>query len=339
MSDRGREVVGSRSPGPRWKPAASIIAVAGIALIALIVLVVVPSLGRGAAPSDGGAAEPATPSEYVEGYLRALADGDADAAVEYVSTAVYGDDLLTDEMLAASLERGVIADIEIERAGPQSDYGDVVVSASFSIGGAKVDRDFEVFVDGEEMTIQDGIEGFDSRAFAGMRLSINGFEAPQKVGLFPGTYDFALANPYFVIDGEPTVVLGHPDDGDALLSLRAVISEVGASTYRSLVIASLQECEAMKTLMTPCGDDVADLGKNDPTAVDGTVTREIPLESESKLLAVTVLIDGTVARWESSIGMTTTFESASGSKYLAFGAALKTPKVDFAAETPTVVWE
>jgi hypothetical protein len=118
-----------------------------------------------------------------------------------------------------------------------------------------------------------------------------------------------------------------------------VLTDAATATYRSLVAASLQECEAMKTLTTPCGDDVIDSGENGPTPVDGTVTRELPLESESKLAAVTVVTDGTVARWESSVGMSTTFESPSGSRYLAMGAALKTPKVDFAAETPQVVWE
>ena len=339
MSDRGREVVGSRSPGPRWTPAASIIAVAGIALIALIVLVVVPSLGRGAAPSDGGAAETATPSEYVERYLHALADGDADAALEYVALGLADGETLNDEMLAASLERGPITGIDVGEAEEIAD-DEVAVPVSFRIGDTAVSQDIAVSIGlSGDLAILSGTQTIPTDEFAGMGLTVNGIPVEGELTLFPGTYEFAVANTNFTIErGEPVVVAGG-HESDRYEGLRPVLTDAATATYRSLVAASLQECAAMKTLTTPCGDDVIDSGENGPTPVDGTVTRELPLESESKLAAVTVVTDGTVARWESSVGMSTTFESPSGSRYLAMGAALKTPKVDFAAETPQVVWE
>ncbi|MGN7966165.1 hypothetical protein ACTJKK_08825 [Microbacterium sp. 22179] len=321
-----------------WTTTATIVAVVA-ALVVVVVAFMSPALSGGGPGTSEQSDETASPSEFVDGYLHALADGDADAALEYVALGLAEGETLNDEMLAASLERGPITDIDVGEAEEIAD-DEVAVPVSFRIGDTAVSQDIAVSIGlSGDLAILSGTQTIPTDEFAGMGLTVNGIPVEGELTLFPGTYEFAVANTNFTIErGEPVVVAsGH--ESDRYEGLRPVLTDAATATYRSLVAASLQECAAMKTLTTPCGDDVIDSGENGPTPVDGTVTRELPLESESKLAAVTVVTDGTVARWESSVGMSTTFESPSGSRYLATGAALKTPKVDFAAETPQVVWE
>lgn len=321
-----------------WTTTATIVAVV-VALVVVVVAFMIPALSGGGPGASEETDEAASPSDFVERYLHALADGDADAALDYVALGLAEGETLNDEMLAASLERGPITDIDVGEAEEIAD-DEVEVPVSFRIGDTAVSQDIAVSIGlSGDLAILSGTQTIPTDEFAGMGLTVNGIPVEGELTLFPGTYEFAVANTNFTIErGEPVVVAsGH--ESDRYEGLRPVLTDAATATYRSLVAASLQECEAMKTLTTPCGDDVIDSGENGPTPVDGTVTRELPLESESKLAAVTVVTDGTVARWESSVGMSTTFESPSGSKYLAMGAALKTPKVDFAAEAPTVVWE
>lgn len=321
-----------------WTTTATIVAVV-VALVVVVVAFMIPALSGGGPGASEETDEAASPSEFVERYLHALADGDADAALDYVALGLAEGETLNDEMLAASLERGPITDIDVGEAEEIAD-DEVEVPVSFRIGDTAVSQDIAVSIGlSGDLAILSGTQTIPTDEFAGMGLTVNGIPVEGELTLFPGTYEFAVANTNFTIErGEPVVVAsGH--ESDRYEGLRPVLTDAATATYRSLVVASLQECAAMKTLTTPCGDDVIDSGENGPTPVDGTVTRELPLESESKLAAVTVVTDGTVARWESSVGMSTTFESPSGSRYLAMGAALKTPKVDFAAETPQVVWE
>lgn len=321
-----------------WTTTATIVAVV-VALVVVVVAFMILALSGGGPGASEQSDETASPSEFVERYLHALADGDADAALDYVALGLAEGETLNDEMLAASLERGPITDIDVGEAEEIAD-DEVAVPVSFRIGDTAVSQDIAVSIGlSGDLVILSGTQTIPTDAFAGMGLTVNGIPVEGELTLFPGTYEFAVANTNFTIErGEPVVVAGG-HESDRYEGLRPVLTDAATATYRSLVMASLQECATMKTLTTPCGADVSDLGANGPTPVDGTVTRELRLESASKLDSVAIIFEGTVAKWESSVGLSATFESPSGSKYLATGAALKTPKVDFAAETPKVVWE
>ena len=321
-----------------WTTTATIVAVV-VALVVVVVTFMIPALSGGGPGASEETDEAASPSEFVERYLHALADGDADAAIEYVALGLADGETLNDEMLAASLERGPITDIDVGEAEEMTD-DEVTVPVSFRIGDTAVSQDIAVSIGlSGDLAILSGTQTIPTDEFAGMGLTVNGIPVEGELTLFPGVYEFAVSNSNFGVERQGPVVLTGVDEPDQFDGIRPVLTDAATATYRSLVTASLQECATMKTLTTPCGADVSDLGTNGPTPVDGTVTRELRLESASKLDSVAIIFDGTVAKWESSVGLSTTFESPSGSKYLATGAALKTPKVDFAAETPQVVWE
>jgi hypothetical protein len=334
-----------------------IIAGVVVVLLVLAAIIVIPLISRGSAGSggggsdDGGSAADAasTPAEYVEEYLTAVAEGDAETALEYVDAASYNDDLLTDDVLQASLELGAIDDIEVGKAKkPKDEYDPHKVPVTFTVGGEEVSTEYEVYVssyDGE-MTMYDGFVSISTYGFEGMGLTANGVEVPEETTVvFPGTYELALGIEGFTIDGGTTFVLAKDDDADALYDARPVLSEDGVAKYRELVSASLRECLAMKTLSTPCGMDVSQHQQDGYTPIDGTVTRTLTAEGESALAALhgEVSDRAVVSSFEAfNTDISLEAQNASGSRAsftVLFGAGLLTPKVDFAAEELAVVWE
>ncbi|MFB7249934.1 hypothetical protein [Microbacterium sp. NPDC056234] len=313
--------------------------IGGAAAVVLIIAaaIIVPAVLRGPA---------ITASDVVESYLTALADGDAEAALEYVDP--YGEDtLLTDDVLAASLELGAIDDIEVAEVEESDDY-ETRVPVTFTIGGQEVSRDFQVYNYGtdDEWQIADGLislAGF--YGFEGLGLTVNGSEAPETAYVFPGTYELAVGVEQFMIEGDTTTfVVASDADAEVLWDLRPVLTEDGTAQFRSLVRASVEECIAMKTLTTPCGLDLTDIDLNGATPIDGTVTRTITAEGQSTLDSLTAEVEsGAIVTTYDSVDVEMTLEGDQGGTRAEFevwfGGYLNSPKVDFAAEAPAVVWE
>ena len=314
--------------------------IGGAAAVVLIIAaaIIVPALLRGPA---------VTASDVVENYLTALSEGDAEAALEYVDT--YGDDaLLTDEVLAASLELGAIDDIEVEEVSDSDDF-ESSVPVTFTLGGEEVSRDFLVYNytgDDEEWHIADAlisVSGF--YGFEGLGLTVNGAEAPENAAVFPGTYELALGVEQFTIEGDTTTfVVASDADAEALWDLRPAITEDGTAQFRSLVRASVEECVAMNTLTTPCGLDLTGIDLDGATPVDGTVTRTITAEGQATLDSMTAEVSsGAIVTSYDSVDVEMTLQGDQGGSRLdfevLFGGYLNSPTVDFAAETPVVTWE
>jgi hypothetical protein len=308
-----------------------------VVVLAIAAAVIIPIVTRPVVPSA---------AEYVEEYLTALADGDAEKALTFVEN-YGGEELLTDEVLKASLELGAIGGIEVGEES-EGEYGDTEVPVSFTIGDTAVDRTFSVTesYDGDELTILDGLTSFSGLyGFEGLGLTVNGVEAPtESQYVFPGTYQLAVGVDAFAIDGETTFVIADDDDTEALYDVRPALSEDGTATFRQLVSASFAECLAMKTLDTPCGMNTSEMSQDGYTPVDGTVTRTIDAENQSKLDNLEPYVSEraivtTYDYWYVDI----TLEASNGTSTepfeVLFGGDVLTPKVDFSAETPSVVWE
>ncbi len=314
--------------------------IGGAAAVVLIIAaaLIVPAILRGPA---------ITASDVVEDYLTALSEGDAEAALEYVET--YGDDaLLTDEVLAASLQLGAIDDIVVEEVSDGNEF-ETSVPVTFTIGGEEVSRDFLVYSylgDDDDWHIADGlisVSGF--YGFEGLGLTVNGAEAPENAAVFPGTYELAVGVEQFAIEGDTTTfVVASDADAEALWDLRPTLTEDGVAQFRSLVRASVEECVAMNTLTTPCGLDLTGIDLDGATAVDGTVTRTITAEGQATLDSMTAEVSsGSIVTSYDSVDIDMTLQGDQGGSRLdfevLFGGYLNSPKVDFAAETPAVTWE
>lgn len=341
--------------GPNKKlPTGAIIGIVAAGVVVLLVIaaaVIVPLLGRGSSGASSGADgdEPApaasTPGEYVEAYLTAISEGDAEEASKYVDTSGYSSALLTDEVLKASLELGEIDDISVGKEG-KGKYGDIVVPATFTVGGTEVTREFEIHessYDGS-LTMYNAAIRVSTYSFDDIGLTVNGEEVPDDALVFPGMYDFGTTIEAFTVEGESTLVIADEKSEEALISLRPVLSEEGVATYRELVSASLRECLAMKTLNTPCGMDVTGMEKDGYTVVDGTVTRTMRAEGEAALAGlIGEVSDRAVVSTYESFGIDISLEAqnAAGQRapFTTLLSGLLSPKVDFAADEPKVVWE
>ncbi|WP_300265752.1 hypothetical protein [Microbacterium sp.] len=311
----------------------------GVALVLIIAaVIVVPMMLRG--PSQ-------TASGVVEEYLTAISEGDAEAALEFIDT--YADDsLLTDEVLAASLELAPITDIVVEESEAVEDYARTEVSASFSIGGETVEREFEVYKSANDWVLYDGVVTTMLSNFEGLGLTVNGAEpGDESVALFPGTYQLALGYEQFAIDSDvDTFTVVEDDDGEDFWDLYPVLTDEGAETFRSLVRAAVEECVAMKTLTTPCGMDLTDIDLQGYTPVDGTVTRTITAEGQKDLDGMEPEADystPTLVSTYDSVDVDMTIQGKKDGQTAEFdvwfGGYMNSPSVDFAEENPTVTWE
>ncbi|MCS3843088.1 hypothetical protein [Microbacterium sp. AK031] len=314
--------------------------IGGAAALVLLIAaaIIVPNLLRGAAP---------TASDAVEEYLTALSEGDAETALTFVET--YADDsLLTDEVLAASLELAPITDIVVAESEDATEY-EATVSASFAVGGETIEREFTAYSSSDDgWVISDGLVMATLSNFEGLGLTVNGAEpADSSTSLFPGAYRLALGYEEFALDSETdTFTLTTDDDSELFWDIYPVLTDDGAATFRSLVRTAIEECVAMKTLATPCGMDITDIDLSGYTPVDGSVTRTITSDGQATLDSMVADVDYSTPTLVSTYDTPDVDMTLQGTKdgttsefEVWFGGYMDTPSVDFAQETPTVTWD
>lgn len=320
-----------------------LVAAGAVVVLALGAAIAVPLITGGGGGESRPSAELTEPEQLVFDYLTALSEGDATAARKFVESDTYDQSLLTDEVLAISLEAGPIADIEVGRSRA-GEYDSISVPVTFTIGGEDVSRTFEVWELGDEFLLIDGVERIPNYGFEALPLSVNGVEIGDDAVIFPGTYELTVDSEYFEVAGGESIVIDGGANSPSMYSLSPELSDAGIEAYRELVGASLQECLDMKTLSTPCGLSVEDAARDGSTPVDGTVIRTLTAEGKSQLAALDARVseNAVVTTWD-YIEIDMSFDATDGSEtrsMTAFGGSdLKEPKVDFAAETPSVVWE
>lgn len=314
--------------------------IGGVAALVLLIaaVIIVPNLLRGPAP---------TASDAVETYLTALSEGDAETALGFIMTS--GDtSLLTDEVLTASQELAPIDDIVVEDDSEGEGGYESVISASFTIGGEAVEREFTVYSSDDSWVISDGLIFATLSNFAGLDPTVNGVTpADPETLLFPGAYQIGLGYEEFALDADTdTFTLATDADSEQFWDIYPVLTDDGAATFRSLVRAAIEECVAMKTLATPCGMDLTDIDLTGYTPVEDSVTRTVPSEEWSEFDSVIPEVDystpSIVSTYETpSVDMTLqgTKDGTTSEFEVWLGGYMDNPTVDFSEETPTVTWE
>lgn len=322
-----------------------------------LVLVLMVALGFGAlnalrpalAPPDRDPAPTPAPDAAgaalaVEGYLHALADGDAEAALEYLWVEEGQGLLLTDEVLAVSSRLAPITSIEVGTGSAGfEDYG-VSVPVSFKLGDQRVEREFELWEASDGWEIFDGLVPVWFDGLTGLDPTVNGVAAEGYLPVFPGVYEVVIDNDYLALDlPEGRVRLATDDDSYDLTAVPVVPTELGDTTFRSLVRASLDECLAMTSLTTPCGFDVSatTTGSAGDRIVEGSVRRELTQAGRDAFDALTIEQD-----YDPPTAMTTwdyfpvraTAQLANGGTAEVQASPMRYPQVDFAAAQPRVEW-
>lgn len=254
----------TRSPR-RWvRPA-----VAAVAVLALTVVLIQAkrTADRMQAQAHARVVAAAAP---VESLMRAVADGDGDAALELIRGGLAdagpeaATDLLSDEAQAALRLFEPIEDVAVQAPSRVADGASIAtVRVTYSQGGTPIEQQFTVVdPDGDgvfEVSGALGVLALDD--FAGLDLQVNGIPvAPGTYAVLPGRYEVSTTTEYFTIAGESAVEIGFGEHAD--LDAVAELTVDGATLFRETVTAAVRECVDSRRLETGCGLSV-------PEDVDG----------------------------------------------------------------------
>jgi len=201
-------------------------------------------------PETGGPA--ATPELAVQGYLEALAAGDAEKALAFSASRPSDTTFLTDAVLAKSQALGAISDIQV--TPPEPYYP---VTATYSIGTQKVNAKYYVQEYGKDYLIKDAAESINltSAYKAGLGMHINGISLDgmqlDNVYLFPGTYQITTTNPLVIVSPDTFVV-------ESTKSYTSVHTDPTLSVDAQPILQkaaqdALDACLTEKALRTSCG--------------------------------------------------------------------------------------
>ncbi|GAA4488073.1 hypothetical protein [Microbacterium panaciterrae] len=303
-----------------------------IAIVLIVALLVVPAITRSSA----------TAADAVKGYLTAVSHSDAKTALGYLESAP-DTTLLTDAVLKESNKLAPLGHIAVKQARSSSSSSEV--AATFTLGDKKVVTTYGLYKTKDAWKLADGVQPISLSTLKGLDATINGVSTAKldQPYVFPGTYALSLASKYFSFSGDSTFTIATENDTSALYDVKVALNDAGTTEYRSLVRASVEVCVAMKTLATPCGMDITSIDLSGATPVEGSVTRTLTAEGSAALNALQPEVSGstpTVVTSYDSVSVDMSLQGSDGQTYtVTSGGYLDTPKVDFAAAVPKVVWE
>jgi hypothetical protein len=141
---------------------ASALAVILMAVIAVVVATRDPGAqggqGTGSQQTNTSQSGASRPSDAVAAYLQALAAGDATTALSYAAEPAPAGPLLTNEVLAKSLERAPVTAIDVPAVEDQNAKS---VSATYTLGDSAVSESFDVVKAGDVWKISRAVKDLD----------------------------------------------------------------------------------------------------------------------------------------------------------------------------------
>ncbi|WP_163542437.1 hypothetical protein [Occultella kanbiaonis] len=329
-----------------------------VLVIALVVVLSVTNARRAEqrAAEEAAAAEAAAQARAdaaiapVEGYLQALAAGDAEAALAFLGSAPARSELMTDEVLAASNAIAPITAIEVTPVDPEVAFGTVDVSASYLLGAEQIDITLGVMGPySEDDDTEWEIYGGYGSLYIGDPLiaAVNGVPVTSaSVNVFFGAYQLSVADPRFALEGTTVTTVTEEHTGGEF-DAQVVLSEAGLTEFRTLVNEAVATCIASTTLAAGCGIDLPATIQG-TTVTEGTVSRTLSADAQMTLDSLEADVDYADPRIVSGeyigavdVEFDCTEDGQAGRCELLFGSAgsLGSPVVDFGADEPAVRWD
>ncbi|MFT4166718.1 MAG: proline-rich domain-containing protein [Microlunatus sp.] len=258
-------------PPPKKKTKLPIIIGAGVLALVLIGgLISFAVLRNNKTPTTGGTttgtssqpptpAPAAKPSDAVQGYLQALASGDAQAALSFAATQPSDNTFLTNEVLAASNKLAPIADINVPVVDDEYAY---TVNASYTRGGKKVNTSFSVQKDGDIWQLREVAYDLDLGSLLNKTLPmiINGVRVQSdSISVFPGTYQLTTGTKNISYGSTGIIAVDSPTEYPrGLTKLSPKVTKTGEKAFTKAVKASITKCVKSKKLKNKgCPNNVA----------------------------------------------------------------------------------
>ena len=228
-----------------------LIGAGALALLLAVVAVVVnlgdQSQGAGGGTTGGGgtssAPAAASASDAVNGYLQAVAKGDAKTAVSYAADpSTVSTTYMTPQILAASAKLAPLTDIQVGASDPDA----TTVPVSYKLGATAVDTSFDVLKTSDEawkiITVATDLD-LTAVQEDSVPMLMNGTKIkPGVFSVLPGVYRFTTGQRNFDYGKSPDLVVRYPADFPDISRVAPRISSKGQSSALSAVKKSWNSC-------------------------------------------------------------------------------------------------
>ena len=269
-------------------------------------------------------------------YLTALADADADGALNQLAERPANATLLTRDVLEASQRTTPLTDVEVT-AVDQND-NEATANATYRLGDEQVSTQLRLVGDGRtSWRIAGGTAVLSVPETRG--LNVNGAALTEAANpVFPGTYTAAPLSNYLRLDGETTAFIANPAQEGAQIAVTPTLSDAGHDAVLTAVKTRFDECLAA-TVSRPadCPFGVATDGVDiAPDSVRWTLTND-PWTGFAPTVDPSSLIAGGTFHFELTGTATVTINGLTGevSQPFAYDRAFE---VDLTQSPAVVVW-
>ncbi len=212
-----------RAPKKKGKGPLIGLVVGGVALVLVIAAVAAIFLIQKATPASTEPDKVTKSTAALQGYLQALAAGNADKAKQYAMNPPADSPLLTNDFLAASIAKNPITEIQVD---PQNDSGaSAYLTANYKIGGTLVQGNYQLTKVAKLWRLNSVVTTVDRPTYWGtLGVTINGTTAPtSQLTFFPGVYQLGtgtsllgFADPAFTVGDPEEYIAGFSSTGPAL---------------------------------------------------------------------------------------------------------------------------
>ena len=182
------------------------------------------------------------PSDAVMGYLQALADGDAVAALSFAADPAPPGPLLTNEVLARSGGRADLTEIQVPVV---EDQNATTVSATYTLGKSAVSESFDVVKVADTWKLSRVVKDLDISFIVGgsVPVKINGVEVDQdSVAVLPGSYAFTTGLPYVGYGSKNVVLVKSPYVEADTYRIQSQLTKSGEKAVVSATRKSYNKC-------------------------------------------------------------------------------------------------
>lgn len=281
---------GFAPPPPTARSRKALLVTVGATLAVLLVVGIVVAIvsfsGGGSDRTAGGGAS--TAGDAVKGYLEALSQGDANAALAFGSDQPASKDFLTDEILEQQIAKWPITNIRILSANETAGFGQVHVAVNFgdqtsdqTLMVKKGDDGWKLAAGAVKLNLKGSMPTTDpvtGRPVPPPPITLFGKPASNMstVYVFPGWLDLGSASKYLTVSAARPVLLdGLVIQGAAMpTGVQFQLSEAGSEAAEQAVAAAVTAC-AQSTALSPPG---CPNHMPNPTLVDGTARWEPPAD-------------------------------------------------------------
>jgi hypothetical protein len=178
----------------------------------------------------------------VAGYLQALAEGDAVAALSFAADPAPTGPLLTNKVLAVSGERAALSEIQVPVVEDQKATS---VSATYTLGKSAVSESFDVVKVGDTWKLSRAVKDLDLSFIATgpVPIKINGVNVDQEsVAVLPGSYAFTTGLPYVGYGSKNVVLVKSPYVEADTYRIQSQLTKAGKKAAISATEKSYNTC-------------------------------------------------------------------------------------------------